>query len=181
MSKLSFTTAIVAGNHKLEPDFKITFDQKAYTLGLKLHEEISHSALIQLIDNKIAIKDLFSQVEKSLIRPVHNLIPILKAQIATSHFVVFESSVKQQAKNKKQLYCSLLGPNAYRSMEETKVCSCWGLGVIAVLQLFERFEKVVFVTAPDSEPLKQEDAIKMNLFFQTHDEYKERFELIWAK
>lgn len=180
----SLKTAIIAGNHKIDSNFKITFDEKAYKYAFiykLMYCANTQCDIIHAIDHKITIPEMCSKVPRNHLVPYRLLLPEIRKQIQEGELVIFESSLRNKAKRDKQKSCSILGKNAYRPLNETTVCSCWGLGVILCMKLLEEYKKVVFFTSPDSLQLKVADALKMQQFFQNHDEYKDRFEFVWAK
>jgi hypothetical protein len=180
MPKLNtLKTAIIAGNHMINASKEITFDKKALEFGQKLRKEIPTSQTICLLDNvRIEVPTLCKSLSKSLLRPKLTIVDEVITQIPLVDFVIFESSIKNKAKHKKTTFCSILGPNSYTSLDETRKCNCWGLGVITILSILELgFEKVIFVTSPKSQQLKVFDALKIKQFFENDI----RFELIWAK
>ncbi len=180
MQKLNtFKTAIIVGNHRIDSNRTIIFDEKALEVGINLQNEILGSETICLLDNiDISIPLLSKSLSRSFLRSKSTIVDELASQIPHLSFVVFESSIKNKAKHKKVKFCSLLGQNSYKPLEETRKCSCWGLGAVMVFSLLEAgFEKVIFVTSPDSKQFKVVDAIKLQQFLQNDS----RFELIWAK
>jgi hypothetical protein len=142
----------------------------------------THCDIIHTIDHKIPIPDMCNKIPRSYLVSYYLLLPEIQKQIQEDELVIFESSLRNKAKRDKQKSCSILGKNAYREKGGTTICSCWGLGVLVVLILFHKgYDSVIFITSPDSLQLKVADALKMQQFFQNHDEYKDRFEFVWAK
>jgi hypothetical protein len=177
--------AIIAGNHLIDSNCKITFDSSALAHASMYKQTYCGNTqcdIIHAIDHKLKILEMCSKVPKNILVPYDMLLSNIQAQIQKNEFIIFESSLRNKSKRNKQKTCSILGRGAYRDIKETKVCSCWGLCVLTVLALLDKsYDKVIFITSPDSLQLKVSDAIKMQQFFQNHVEYKDRFELIWAK
>ena len=174
----SLKTAIIAGNHKIE-NGHITFDQKAWELSFSIKN--NDTDVIVFVDNFDPVEAIFNKKINSVIRSVMYLTEELYKQMKQAQLVLCESAVKRQMKNRKEDVCLLFGRNAFRG-KNPLTCSCWALVSFVVILLFENgYQKVIFFTSPDSSQLKVSDAIKMQQFFQNHNEYKDRFELIWVK
>lgn len=173
-------TLIIAGNHSIDSTKNIIFDEKSIEKGLVLKNENPNFELLYLIDNlSVNVEDLTLPTKSNkFIKKIDLILPEIKSQLPDIGHVIFESSLKNIAKNNKNKFCLILGRNSYRPLEETKICSCWGLMAIMVHSLLTfGFEKIIFVSSLDSKQLKHEDVLKTKQFFKDDD----RLQIVWAK